>query len=177
MEFEDNGPNVQSTENVTTPSTSPNDDMARTTALFGQGLNIHHTQQVDNEEDIPDEDVSEGENHDEDDDEDINNRTPLAYHALSNYNPERYDPDNRFATIVDHLVHNAFAHAIEGLVILKQMNNHLAVTRAQGCLDTINNIFKDEFGSDVNALRNVTVLRGERGSTVQLDDTIHFVDL
>ena len=72
------------------------------------------------------------------------------------------------------MVHTAFAHAIEGLVILKQMNNHLAVTRAQGCSNTINNIFKDEFGSDVNALRNVTVLRGERGSTVQLDDTILF---
>ena len=39
---------------------------------------------------------------------------------------------------------------------------------------TINHIFKDELGSNVNALRNVTVLRGERGSTVQLDDTILF---
>ena len=35
--------------------------------------------------------------------------------------------DDQRPTIVDHLVHTAFAHAIEGLVILKQMNNHLAV--------------------------------------------------
>ena len=59
-------------------------------------------------------------------------------------------------------------------MILKEMNPRMATSRAQGCLDTIAYIFKDDPDNNVNALRNVTVLRGERESTAQLDDTLLF---
>ena len=117
-------------------------------------LLIHRTQQVNNQEDIQDDD--------EDDDEDDGESELPVYKALLNYDQERFDPDNRFAVIVDQLVHNAFETAIGSLMILKEMNPRMAATRAQGCLDMFPYIFKDNPDNNFNALRNVTVHRGER---------------